>query len=207
MFTIPAGGTAVFNGNLAMATPEGNSVFVGGAGTKVIRGGIRMDADTNEDNDANAKAPRFQGGEWILESDLDLARYIIGGVSEADAAHVVVTNGAKIRNWGAGKNSFIQSCTIDLRGGRFVNDSNLIFAQDVHSHAHVHIFRDGLFDTGTTSFRCGNNGFAEFTVEEGGTLFWRQGGFSEKREGSGTPRQAWLNYHDERNMNHKQNEM
>lgn len=46
-----------------MATPEGNSVFVGGAGTKVIRGGIRMDADTNEDNDANAKAPRFQGGE------------------------------------------------------------------------------------------------------------------------------------------------
>ena len=89
MFTIPAGVTAVFNGNLAMATPEGNSVFVGGAGTKVIRGGIRMDADTNEDNDANAKAPRFQGGEWILESDLDLARYIIGGVSEADAAHVV----------------------------------------------------------------------------------------------------------------------
>ena len=37
---------------------------------------------------------------------------------------------------------------------------------------------------GTTSFRCGNNDFAEFTVEEGGTLFWRQGGFSEKREGS-----------------------
>lgn len=59
----PRGVTAVFNGNLAMATPEGNSVFVGGAGTKVIRGGIRMDADTNEDNDANAKAPRFQGGE------------------------------------------------------------------------------------------------------------------------------------------------
>ena len=26
-------------------------------------------------------------------------------------------------------------------------------------------------------------------------------------EGSGTPRQAWLNYHDERNMNHKQTEM
>lgn len=25
--------------------------------------------------------------------------------------------------------------------------------------------------------------------------------------GSGTPRQAWLNYHDERNMNHKQTEM
>ena len=24
---------------------------------------------------------------------------------------------------------------------------------------------------------------------------------------SGTPRQAWLNYHDERNMNHKQTEM
>ena len=23
---------------------------------------------------------------------------------------------------------------------------------------------------------------------------------------SGTPRQAWLNYHDERNMNHKQTE-
>ena len=99
----PRGVTAVFNGNLAMATPEGNSVFVGGAGTKVIRGGIRMDADTNEDNDANAKAPRFQGGEWILESDLELARYIIGGVSEADAAHVVVTNGAKIRNWGAAR--------------------------------------------------------------------------------------------------------
>ena len=54
----------------------------------------------------------------------------------------------------------------------------------MHSHAHVHIFRDGLFDTGMTSFRCGNNGFAEFTVEEGATLFWRQGGFSEKREGS-----------------------
>ena len=25
--------------------------------------------------------------------------------------------------------------------------------------------------------------------------------------GTGTPRQAWLNYHDERNMNHKQTEM
>ena len=25
--------------------------------------------------------------------------------------------------------------------------------------------------------------------------------------GPGTPRQAWLNYHDERNMNHKQTEM
>lgn len=25
--------------------------------------------------------------------------------------------------------------------------------------------------------------------------------------GSGTPIQAWLNYHDERNMNHKQTEM
>jgi len=25
--------------------------------------------------------------------------------------------------------------------------------------------------------------------------------------GSGTPRQAWLNYHDERNMDHKQTEM
>ena len=29
----------------------------------------------------------------------------------------------------------------------------------------------------------------------------------ERSEGSGTPRQAWLNYHDERNMNHKQTEM
>ena len=27
------------------------------------------------------------------------------------------------------------------------------------------------------------------------------------RQESGTPRQAWLNYHDERNMNHKQTEM
>ena len=26
-------------------------------------------------------------------------------------------------------------------------------------------------------------------------------------KGTGTPRQAWLNYHDERNMNHKQTEM
>ena len=25
--------------------------------------------------------------------------------------------------------------------------------------------------------------------------------------GSGTPIQAWLNYHDERNMNHRQTEM
>ena len=28
-----------------------------------------------------------------------------------------------------------------------------------------------------------------------------------RSKGSGTPRQAWLNYHDERNMNHKQTEM
>ena len=28
-----------------------------------------------------------------------------------------------------------------------------------------------------------------------------------KARGSGTPRQAWLNYHDERNMDHKQTEM
>ena len=31
--------------------------------------------------------------------------------------------------------------------------------------------------------------------------------FSQRLKGPGTPRQAWLNYHDERNMNHKQTEM
>ena len=39
----------------------------------------------------------------------------------------------------------------------------------------------------------------------GGTLKWTGRGDGSKW--SGTPRQAWLNYHDERNMNHKQTEM
>ena len=38
----------------------------------------------------------------------------------------------------------------------------------------------------------------------GGDLWQRVG---EESRGSGTPRPAWLNYHDERNMNHKQTEM
>ena len=41
VFTIPAGVTAVFNGNLAMATPEGNSVFVGGSESTLGRPGVR----------------------------------------------------------------------------------------------------------------------------------------------------------------------
>ena len=37
----PRGVTAVFNGNLAMATPEGNSVFVGGSESTLGRPGVR----------------------------------------------------------------------------------------------------------------------------------------------------------------------
>lgn len=175
---VPDGVTAVFNANIGHASSGGCSVFLNGDGTKILRGGMKVTACTDADNDANTKASRLQYGTFQIESDIDLPRYILGAPTGTPATFVV-TNGAKIRNWGPAKNSFIQSCTIELRGGRFVNDSNLIYAQDARSHAHIHIFRDGLFDTGTSSFRCGNNGFAEFTVEEGGTFFWRQGPFSE----------------------------
>lgn len=173
-FEVPAGHVAVFNGNVAHAAASNCSFHLKGAGRKVVRGGMRMSVSEDTDNDANKFAPRLQGGTFLVEGDVDLPRYVIDG-----GAHIVVTNGATFRNWGKSMNSFIQTCTLDLCGGRLVNETYLIVAQSPDSTTRVNVYRNGLFDTGTTSFRPGNNGVAEFTVYDGGTFHWRQGPFSE----------------------------
>ena len=69
VFTIPAGVTAVFNGNLAMATPEGNSVFVGGSestlGRPGVRGRVREGPRTNGKSKCSETRPMGAGRRQI----------------------------------------------------------------------------------------------------------------------------------------------
>ena len=57
----------------------------------------------------------------------------------------------------------------------------------------------------TYAFLAGVLGYTEANIK--GVFMGLKEWARESGPGSGTPRQAWLNYHDERNMNHKQTEM
>ena len=65
----PRGVTAVFNGNLAMATPEGNSVFVGGSestlGRPGVRGRVREGPRTNGKSKCSETRPMGAGCRQI----------------------------------------------------------------------------------------------------------------------------------------------
>ena len=68
----PRGVTAVFNGNLAMATPEGNSVFVGGSestlGRPGVRGRVREGPRTNGKSKCSETRPMGAGRKCAEES-------------------------------------------------------------------------------------------------------------------------------------------
>ena len=68
----PRGVTAVFNGNLAMATPEGNSVFVGGSETTLgrpsVRGRVREGPRTNGKSKCSETRPMGAGRKCAEES-------------------------------------------------------------------------------------------------------------------------------------------
>ncbi|MGN0852904.1 MAG: hypothetical protein ACI4Q3_05965 [Kiritimatiellia bacterium] len=176
---VPDGHTVVFNGIVGHAATTGCSVHLNGEGTKILRGGMKIADTTDTDNDAQGKASRLQYGTLIIEGDIDIPRYIMGhDQASGSPAHVVVTNGATVRNWKQGMNTFIQNCTLDISSGRFVNDGSLLVAQGLNTHTRINVLRHGVFATGTNS-RIGNNGTAELTVEEGGIFYWQGGSFSE----------------------------
>ncbi len=174
VFTVPADHTVIFNGEIGHAFPSNCAFEIKGAGTKVIHGGINVPVCKDTDNDANKNASRLTGGTFLIDGDVLLPRFII-----SDSSHVILTNGATFKLSNTGKNAFIQTCTIDLHGSHFLSEGMLIFAQDSNSHPHLRVFAGGLFDTGTQSFRCANNGVAEISVFEGGTFRWHVGSFSE----------------------------